>query len=201
MKLFMALNMHYSLPELFTKPEVTLSLKRDKSSVTPDLDQNVVEFTIDIPDADIINQKEYVKPTDLSPGFYDNGLNWVFKGDPVKITNARTVVKARLPVIQDIPRVSMLVVIDRDVLNLPNWWCHSDVTAAIERYKPKWGAKGYVFNKVGNDKVRIDYVPITVNPTAVTTLLTSLMAFAEQTMEQLPTIVTDHGSKQDLLDL
>lgn len=201
MKLFMALNMHYSLPELFTKPEVTLSLKRDKSSVTPDLDQHVVELTFDVPEKEIVNQKEYINPSELAPGLYDNGYQWVFKGDPTKITNTRTVVKARLPVIEDIPRVSIVAVIDRDVLNSPNWWCHVDVNAALERYKPKWGAKGYVFNKVGNDKIRIDYVPITVNPTAVATLLTSLMAFAEQTMEQLPTIVTDHGSKQDLLDL
>ncbi|MNE45363.1 hypothetical protein D3C80_1396440 [compost metagenome] len=73
--------------------------------------------------------------------------------------------------------------------------------AVIERYKPKWGAKGYVFGKIGNDKIRIDYIPITVNPDAVAMLLKSVMSFGEQIMAQVPDVLTDHGSKQELLDL
>ena len=202
MKLYMALNMHYPLPELFTKSEVTLRLKRDAKSVVADLDQNIVELTLDIPEKDVINPEKYAAlDADLAPGLYDHGINWVYKGDPVKITNTKTVKKARLPIVEDIPRVSIVAVVNREVLLSPHWYHHADILAVIERYKPKWGAKGYVFDKVGNDKVRLDYIPLTVNPTAVTTLITSLMAFAEQAMEQLPTVVTDHGSQQEFLDL
>lgn len=205
MKLYMALNMHYALPELFTKAEITLHLKDSVKKVEPDLDQNVVEFTIDIPDLEVIKRDKFeekrVPVADLPPGLHDDGYTWVFKGDPVKITNTKTVKKARLPIVEDIPRVSIVAVVSREVLLTPHWWCHPDILAVIERYKPKWGAKGYVFDKVGNDKVRLDYIPLTVNPTAVTALVTSLMAFAEQAMEQLPSVVTDHGSQQEFLDL
>lgn len=205
MKLYMALNMHYPLPELFTKAEITLHLKETAKQVNPDLDQNVVEFTIDVPESEVVKQDKFEEKrtpvADLPPGLYDNGYTWVFKGDPTKITNTKTVKKARLPIVEDIPRVSIVAVVSREVLLTPHWWCHPDILAVIERYKPKWGAKGYVFDKVGNDKVRLDYIPLTVNPTAVTTLITSLMAFAENAMEQLPSVVTDHGSQQEFLDL
>lgn len=205
MKLYMALNMHYPLPELFTKAEITLHLKESVKLVTPDLDQNVVELTIDIPETEVVKQDKFEEKrtpvSDLPPGLYDNGYTWVFKGDPSKITNTKIVKKARLSIIEDIPRVSIVAVVNREVLQVPHWYNHPDILAVIERYKPKWGAKGYVFDKVGNDKVRLDYVPITVNPEAVSTLIASLVAFAEQAMEQLPSVVTDHGSQQDFLDL
>jgi hypothetical protein len=200
MKLFMALNMHYPLPELFAREEITLNLWRDAKSVKPDLDQNVVEMTIDVPESEIINQKDYLDPKEMALGLYDKGYTWTYKGDPVKITNTKVVKKARLPIIEDIPRVSIVAVVDKDVLNSTHWYHHADVLAVIERYKPKWGAKGYVFGKVGNDKIRLDYVPLTVNPTAVATLITNLMGFGETIMEQLPTCVSDHGSQQEFLD-
>lgn len=201
MKLYMAINMHYPLPELFTKPEIVLRLKRDAKSVTPDLDQNIIEVTLDIPEKEILNPEKYTFPdADLAPGLYDHGINWTYKGDPIKITNTKVVKKARLPIIEDIPRVSIVAVVDRDSLNSTHWYHHPDVVAVIERYKPKWGAKGYVFGKVGNDKIRLDYVPLTVNPTAVATLITNLMGFGETIMEQLPTCVSDHGSQQEFLD-
>lgn len=202
MKLYMALNMHYPLPELFTKPEVTLRLKREAKLVIPDLDQNVVELILDIPEKDVIHPEKYTAlEADLEPGLYDNGVNWVYKGDPLKITNTRVVKKARLPVVEDVPRVSIVAVVDKDTLASALWYHHVDVLAAIERYRPKWGAKGYVFGKVGNDKIRLDYIPLTINPTAVATLITSLMSFGETIMEQLPSCVSDHGSQQEFLDL
>ncbi|MDR8378204.1 hypothetical protein FPK36_22920, partial [Acinetobacter baumannii] len=86
----MALNMHYALPELFTKAEITLHLKDSVKKVEPDLDQNVVEFTIDIPDSEVIKRDKFeekrVPVADLPPGLHDDGYTWVFKGDPVKIT-------------------------------------------------------------------------------------------------------------------
>jgi hypothetical protein len=210
MKLYMALNMHYPLPELFARQEVTLMLKRDAKSVAPDLDQNVVEVTIDFPESEVTKQdvyyditKDMEKPVnlvDLPLGLYDRGVNWTYKGDPTKITNTRIVKKARLPIIEDIPRVSIVAVVDKDALNSTHWYHHADVLATIERYMPKWGAKGYIYGKIGNDKIRLDYVPLTVNPTAVATLITSLMGFGEAIMEQLPGCVSDHGSKQEFMD-
>lgn len=201
MKLYMALNMHYPLPELFAKSEFTLHLKRDAKLVSPDLDQNVIEVTIDIPEKDVISkEKLFPVPLDLGPGLYDGGVNWVYRGDPLKLTNTRVIKKARLPMIEDIPRVSIVAVVDRETLLSTHWYNHSDVLATIERYQPKWGAKGYVYGKIGNDKIRIDYIPLTINPAATQTLIISLMGFAEQVMEQFPTIVNDHGSQQNFLD-
>lgn len=204
MKLYTVLNMHYPITELFARPEITLrNLRKSAIECKPDLDQNVVELTIDVPDPEIRVSKDYIKDYALlEPGLIDNGHQWVYKGEPLKITNTRTVGKAKLPIIEDIPRVSIVAVVDREALASAHWWLHPDVTAAIERYKPKWGAKGYVFNKIGNDKVRVDYIPLTVNPTALATMVTSLMSFVEGVLtEQLPAVITDHGSQQEFMDL
>lgn len=202
MKLFMALNMHYSLPDLFTRPEITLMLWGGALSTHPDLDQNVMEFTIDFPEDQVITPEDQVDDySKLEPGLYNFGHRWVYKGDPVKITNTRTVKKARLPVTEDIPRVSIVAVVEREVLAGSDWYYHTDVKAVIERYKPKWGAKGYIFGKIGNDKVRIDYIPITVNPDAVAALIKTVLTFGEQIMAQIPEAIADHGSKQELFDL
>lgn len=202
MKLYMALNMHYPVAELFTREQITLHLKKKHTQCHPDLDENLIEFTVDIPEDQVVKIEEFVEDhTKLEPGLYDNGFNWIFKGDPTKITNTKTLKKARLNATEDIPRVSIVAVVDRDALVTPTWYHHPDIKATIDRYQPKWGAKGYVQSKVGNDKIRIDYIPITVNPTAAQALITTLMGFGETLMEQLPSVLTDHDSKQDFLDL
>lgn len=204
-KAYFSTNMHNDLTQAFTKSDVLWRLREKAIQVrsTQQLDEKVVEVKIDIPNSEI---KEYPRdktPDDLEPGLYRTSSGFLtFKGDPTLFKEVRTVVKANLDD-PKIPRVTVIVVIeDPEQLKGPYWWNAPLVKSAVDRFKPKWVCKGYIHSIVGTDKVRIDYVPVAVNESVLTNIITNLVAALSPVVDQLEEVFDDHGSNQefDLLD-
>lgn len=199
-KLYAIPNMHYDPKLLLTMSSVTWMLYERPTMARQhqELDQKVIEIQIEGTSDDIQDMPKDKKIDDLEPGMYRSGIFVWFKGDPKLFKEIRTVSPAKL---EDpaIPRITIIAVIEQsEQLRDNNWFNSQAVRSAVDRFKPKWVCKGYVQSKIGDDKVRIDYVPVAINESALHNVIKNLIAAMTGVGEQFEEIFDDHGTKQEM---
>ncbi|MNY11253.1 hypothetical protein D3C86_1442730 [compost metagenome] len=193
--------MHYDPKLLLAMSDVTWLLREraPMARAHQGLDEKVIEIQIEGKSDEIQEMPKDKKIDDLDPGLWrsSNGFVW-FKGDPKRFKEIRTISPAKL---EDphIPRITIIAVIEQsEQLKQNNWYQCEAVKSVLDRFKPKWVCKGYIVNKVGDDKVRIDYVPVALNESALHNVIKNLIGALSTVGEQIEEVFDDHGSKQEL---
>jgi hypothetical protein len=205
-KAYLCINQFNELKHIFTKSELVLRLRDNAKDCRKyqQLDEKVVELQFNLKKEDVKEPPKDKVLDDYEPGFYKQGIgHYYFKGDPTLIKEIRTVTPANMDD-PKIPRVTVVAVVEnKELLNSEYWWNSKEITSLVDRFKPKWVCKGYLHSIVGSDKVRIDYVPVAINESALTNVIKDLIEGLSRVGDQLEGVFDDHGTNQelDLLDI
>ncbi len=206
-KAYLCVNQFNDLAHIFTKPELHLRLRDTAKACRTyqQLDEKIVELSFDLTKSQVLDYPRDKRFEDLDPGFYkhEHGGFYTFRGDPVLVKEIRTVAKSNIDD-PTIPRLTMVAVVEnKDLLKSEYWWNSAEITTLVDRYKPKFMCKGYLHSIVGDDKVRIDYVPVSINEGVLTRVVKDLVEGLAKVGDQLEEVFMDHGTNQEvgLLDI
>jgi hypothetical protein len=206
-KAYLCVNQFNDLKHIYTKPELHLRLRDTAKACRTyqQLDEKVVELQFDLTKEQMLEIPKDKRLDDLEPGFYrhDHGGFYTFRGDPMLVKEIRTVAKSNIDD-PTIPRLTMVAVVDdKDILKNEYWWNSNDLANLVARYKPKFMCRGYLHSIIGEDKVRIDYVPVSIDERVLTQVVKDLIEGLSRVGDQLEGVFLDHGTNQeiDLLDL
>lgn len=205
-KAYMCVNQFNDLKHIYTMAEFSTRLRDNAKDCRKyqQLDEKVIELQIDVKKEDVKDPVKTIDFDEYEPGLYKTSPGWYFfKGDPKLIKEIRTVTPSSIDD-SKIPRVTVVAVVDKpEILLGEYWWNAKELQSLIDRFKPKWMCKGYLREIVGKDKVRIDYVPVSINEGPLASLVKDLFEGLSKVGDQIEGIFEDHGSNQEieLLDL